>query len=90
MAQTVKNLPAMQETRMQSLGWDNLLEKGMVTHPSILAWRIIWTEEPGSLQSMGVAKSQTQLSNQHTHSAKLGIIRDYLCKEKSSNVNSIY
>ena len=62
-AQTVKNLPAMQETRIRSLGWDDLLDKGMVTHSSILAWRIIWTEEPGSLQSMGVAKSRTQLSN---------------------------
>ena len=58
-AQTVKNLPAMQETRIQSLGWDDLLEKEMVTHSSILAWRIIWTEEPGSLQSMGIAKSWT-------------------------------
>ena len=75
---------------MRSLGWDNLREKGMVTHPSILAWRIIWTEEPGGLQSMGVAKSQTRLSNQHTHSAKLRTIRDCLCKEKSSNVNSIH
>ena len=43
----------MQETRIQSLGWEDLLEKGMVTHSSILAWRIQWTEEPGGLQSMG-------------------------------------
>ena len=43
----------MQETRIQSLGWEDLLEKGMVTHSSILAWRIPWTEEPGGLQSMG-------------------------------------
>ena len=47
------NLPAMQEIQVQSLGWENLLEKGMVTHSSILAWRIPWTEEPGGLQSMG-------------------------------------
>ena len=53
MAQTVKNLPAMQETQGQSLGWENSLEKGMATHSSILAWRIPWTEEPGGLQSMG-------------------------------------
>ena len=53
MAQTVKNLPAMQETRVQSLGQGDLLEKGMATHSSILAWRIPWTEEPGRLQSMG-------------------------------------
>ena len=43
--QTVKNLPAMQETRVRSLGWEDPLEKGMVTHSSILAWRIPWTEE---------------------------------------------
>ena len=52
-AQVVKNLPAMQETRVQSLGWEDALEKGMVTHSSILAWRILWMEEPGGLQSMG-------------------------------------
>ena len=52
-AQTVKNLPAMQETRVQSLGWEDLLEKGMATHSSILAWKIPWTEEPAGLQSMG-------------------------------------
>ena len=52
-AQTVKNLPAMQETRVQSLGVEDLLEKGMATHSSILASRIPWTEEPGRLQSMG-------------------------------------
>ena len=43
----VKNPPAMQETRVQSLGWEDPLEKGMATHSSILAWRIPWTEEPG-------------------------------------------
>ena len=53
MAQTVKNLPAMQETWVQSLGREDPLEKGMVTHASILAWRISWTEEPGGLQFMG-------------------------------------
>ena len=52
-AQMVKRLPAMQETRVQSLGWDDLLEKEMATHSSILAWRIPWTEEHGRLQSMG-------------------------------------
>ena len=49
----VKNLPAMQETRIQSLGGEDPLEKGMATHPSILAWRIPWTEEPGGLLCMG-------------------------------------
>ena len=48
----VTNLPAMQETQVQSLGQADLLEKGMTTHSSILAWRIPWTEESGSLQSM--------------------------------------
>ena len=51
-AQTVKNLPVMQETQVRFLGWEDLLEKGMATHPSILAWRILRTEEPGGLQSM--------------------------------------
>ena len=52
-AQMVKNLPTMQETQVQSLAREDLLEKGMATHSSILAWRIPWTEEPGRLQSMG-------------------------------------
>ena len=50
MAQTVKNLPAIQEIRVQSLGWKDLLEKRMATHSSILAWRIQWTEETGGIQ----------------------------------------
>ena len=52
----VKNLPAMQETRIQSLGWENPLEKGMATYSSILAWRIPRTEQPGGLQSMGLQR----------------------------------
>ena len=52
-AHMVKNLPVVQETWVQSLGQGDSLEKGMVTHPSILAWRIPWTEESGGLQSMG-------------------------------------
>ena len=51
--QTVKNLPAMQETWVISLGWEDLLEKEMATHSSILAWKIPWMEESGRLQSMG-------------------------------------
>ena len=51
--QIVKSLPAMQETQVQSLGWENLLEKGMATHFSILVWKIPWTEEPGGLLSRG-------------------------------------
>ena len=53
LAQTVKNLLAMQETWVRALGQEDPLEKGMDTHSSILAWRIPWTEEPGGLQSMG-------------------------------------
>ena len=53
MAQVVKNLPAMWETQVQSLGQEDPLEKTIATHSSILAWRIPWTEEPGGLQSMG-------------------------------------
>ena len=56
MAQTIKNLPAMWETWVQSLGQEDVLEKGMATHSSILAWRIPWTEEPGGLQSMGLLR----------------------------------
>ena len=53
MAQTVKNLPAVQETGVGSLGWEDPLGKGMATHSSILAWRIPWTGESGGLQFMG-------------------------------------
>ena len=53
-----KNLPAMQETQVQSLGWEDYLEKGIAIHSSILAWRIPWTEEPDELQSVG-SGSQT-------------------------------
>ena len=55
-AQTVKNLPAMQEIEVQSLDWEDPLEKGMATHSSILTWIIPWTEEPGGLQSMGLQR----------------------------------
>ena len=53
MAQTVKNPPAMQETWVQSLGWEDPLEKEMAIHSGILAWRIVWMEDPGRLQSLG-------------------------------------
>ena len=58
-AQSVKSLPAVQETWVQSLGWEDSLEKEMATHSSILAWKIPWTEEPGGLQSMGSQESDT-------------------------------
>ena len=53
MAQAVKHVPVVQETRVRSLGWEDPLEKEMASHSSILAWKISWTEEPGGLQSMG-------------------------------------
>ena len=56
MAQTVKRLPAMRETQVQSLGQEDPLEKGMATHYSILAWRVPWMEEPGGLQSTGLQR----------------------------------
>ena len=62
-AQMVTYLPAVQETRVQSLGREDPLEKEMATHSSILAWEIPWTEEPGGLQVHGVAKSQTRLND---------------------------
>ena len=58
-AQTVKHLPTMPETQVQSLGREDTLEKQMVIHSSILAWKIPWTEEPNELQSMGSQESQT-------------------------------
>ena len=55
----LKNPPAMEETWVRPMGWEDPLKKGMATHSSILAWRIPWTEETGGLPSMGVAKNQT-------------------------------
>ena len=63
MTQKVKNLPAMQETWVQSLGCKDPLKKGMATPSSILAWRIPWTEEPGGLRSTGSQESLTRLSD---------------------------
>ena len=65
MAQAIKNLPEMQETQVQSLGQENLLEKGKTTHSNILAWRILWTEAPGRVQSIGL-QSQTELKQPST------------------------
>ena len=59
MPQIVKNLPAMQETTVQSLDWKDPLGREMATHSIILAWEIPWTEEPGGLQSLGSRKSRT-------------------------------
>ena len=66
----VKNLPSKQERQVQSLGWEDPLEKEMATHSSILAWRIPWTEEPGMLQSPGLQRVRHNLviKQQHSHS----------------------
>ena len=65
----VKNLPAMQDTQVQSLGQEDPLEKEMATHSSILAWEIPWTEEPGGLQFLGMQRVRHDLATkQQTHS----------------------
>ena len=58
-AQVIKNLPSMRETWVQPLSWEDPLEKETAIHSSILAWRILWSEKPGGLQSMGSQKNQT-------------------------------
>ena len=65
-AQTEKNLSAMWETWVRSLGWKDLLEEGLATHSRILAWRIPWTEKSVTPTTHGVTRSQTQLSDQHS------------------------
>ena len=74
----VKHVPAIQETWVQSLGWEDPLEKEVATHYSILAWRIPWTEEPGGLQSMGSQRVRHDwATNTHTHI--LGIRHWFRC-----------
>ena len=74
-AQTVKNLPTVQETRVQSLGQEDPLEKEMTTHSSILAWKVPWTEEPGVLPCMGL---QTDMTERLTQINTGGFPRDKL------------
>ena len=81
MAQVVKSLPAMQETHVQSLGWEDPLEKGMVTHSSILAWRIPWTEEPDGLQRDYKELDTTERLSLHALKAL-----DSPLKNKSKNI----
>ena len=66
----VKNLPAVQETWVGFLGWEDPLEKRMATHSSILAWRILWTEKPGGLRSMGSQRVGHDLGTNHHHQFK--------------------
>ena len=70
-AQTVKSLPAMKEMQVQSPGWQDLLEKGMATHSSILAWRIQWAEEPGGLQSTGLQRVGHNWATNNTYTVDL-------------------
>ena len=78
-AQMVKNLPAMQETGVWSLCWEDSLEKGMADHSSSLVWRIPWTEEPGRLQSMGL---QYYCNKYKKHASSLlepdSVLNDYI------------
>ena len=79
-AQMVKNLSVMQETQVQSLGWEDPLENGMATHSSILAWSIPWTEEPCGLQSIGLQRVRHGwVTNTHTHTHTHTHIYIYLC-----------
>ena len=71
-AEMIKNLPAVQETQVQSLGWEDPLEKGMATHSGILAWRISWTEGPSGLQSMGSQK-ESNMTERLTHTQVKGL-----------------
>ena len=76
MAQRIKHLPVMQETRVRSLGWEDPLEKEMATHSSILAWRIPWIEEPGGLQSTGSQRVGHDWETSHTHICFISIYAD--------------
>jgi len=74
MAQTVKNLPTMLVTQIQSMGWEDSLEKGTATNSSILAWRIQWTEEPDRPQSMGPQRvGHNWATNTHTATEYLAV-----------------
>ena len=71
MAQTVKSPRAMQKTRVQSLGWEETLEKEVTTHSSILDWEISWTEEPGGLQSMRSERVRDYCARMRTHKCSI-------------------
>ena len=76
MAQMAKTVPAMQETGVWSLGWEDPLEKGMATHSRILAWRIPWTEAPGRLQSMGLQRVRHDWrTNACTYFPRINLLR---------------
>ena len=79
-AQRLKRLPAMWETWVRSLGWEDPLEKEMATHSSILAWRIPWTEEPGRLQSTGLQRVG--------HDSLYVCMYIYICRERETYSDS--
>ena len=88
-AQRIKRLPAMQETQVRSLSWEDALEKEMATHSSILAWRIPWTEEPGGLQSMGLQRVRHDWATSLTHSEIISSIQEVMC-ELYANTTPFY
>ena len=87
MAQSVKNPPAIWDTWARSLGWENPLEEGMVTHSSALAWRIPWTEEPGRLQPKGSQRVDTAelLSTALGRVTVLNLLRQTFCATEKKN-----
>ena len=87
MVQTVKRLPTMREAWVQSLGWEDLLEKETATHSSTLAWRIPRTKEPGRLQSVGSAKSRTRLSD-FTFTFKVGKLVEEADQETAERIKN--
>ena len=90
-AQLVKNLPAIQETRVHFLCWEDTLEKEMATHPSNFAWRIPWTQEPGGLQSMGSQETDKTILQSLIPHRKNVIYGDYISesKKKKTKLNSL-
>ena len=85
-AQMVKDLPAIWEAQVWLLGQEDLLEKGMATHSSILAWRILWTEEPGRLQSIGLQRvGHDRASNLHI---RIGALSYWLYKNQLGSFNN--
>ena len=78
----VKNTPAMQETQVQSLGWEDPLEERMATHSSILAWEIPWTEEPGGLQSMGSQRVGHNLATKPPPASRSSLLNALNLKNK--------
>ena len=88
MAQWLKNLPAMQETRVQSLGQEVPLEEKMATYSNSLAWKIPWTEEPGRLKSMGSQRVRHHMTERLTHKIVLGYFIENVTHKKNRLIES--